>query len=101
VFEPLKTPTSEKFVAIDVEGHKIRVREGISLAIALMEAGHVPFRLTAVSGAPRAPLCMMGVCFECLCEIDGRQNAQACMVEVVEGMRVRLAKGARRMEVAP
>jgi D-hydroxyproline dehydrogenase subunit gamma len=99
VFEPLKSMAIEKLVEIDVEGSKVRARKGVSLAIALMEAGQVPMRQTAVSGAPRAQLCLMGVCFECLCEVDGRQNVQACMVEVVDGMRVRLAKGARRMEL--
>jgi predicted molibdopterin-dependent oxidoreductase YjgC len=42
----------------------------------------------------------MGVCFECLCEVNGRQNVQSCMIEVADGMRVRLATGARRMEAA-
>ena len=45
---------------------------------------------------PRAPLCLMGVCFDCLVEVDGRQNVQSCMVEVRDGMQVRLPHGARR-----
>ncbi|MEZ5620583.1 MAG: (2Fe-2S)-binding protein [Burkholderiaceae bacterium] len=44
------------------------------------------------SRAPRAPMCLMGVCFDCLVEIDGRPNVQACMVEVREGMRVHASK---------
>ena len=39
--------------------------------------------------APRAPFCMMGACFECLVEIDGRANQRACQVRVRGGMRVR------------
>lgn len=47
------------------------------------------YRQSAVSGRPRAPLCMMGVCFECLVEIDGQTNQQACLVQVRDGMRIR------------
>jgi predicted molibdopterin-dependent oxidoreductase YjgC len=36
---------------------------------------------------------MMGVCFDCLMEIDGRPNRQACMVQVEEGMRIRRQQG--------
>ena len=100
MFEPVKSLPQGKFIEIHVDGRVARVRDGTSLAIALMEAGVVPLRHTAISEAPRAPLCLMGVCFECLCEVDGRQNAQACLVPVADGMRVRLAKGARRMEIA-
>jgi predicted molibdopterin-dependent oxidoreductase YjgC len=31
---------------------------------------------------------MMGVCFDCLVEIDGRANEQACMTAVAPGMRI-------------
>jgi hypothetical protein len=66
------------------------------LATALLNAGVVPFRRTVVSGSARAPLCLMGVCFDCLAEVDGQQNVQSCMVQVQAGMRVQLSEGARR-----
>lgn len=100
MFEPLPSLPEGKLVDIHVDGRVARVREGTSLAIALMEAGTVPLRHTALSNAPRSPLCLMGVCYECLCEVDGRQNVQACMVPVADGMQVRLNRGARRMDIA-
>lgn len=98
MFRPVELPASEqrRSIAISVEGRRVQVREGETLATALLGAGVVPLRHTAVSGAPRAPLCLMGVCFDCLVEVDGQQNVQACMVEVRDGMRVRLPQGARR-----
>jgi class 3 adenylate cyclase len=45
-------------------------------------------RTTPVSGSARAPYCMMGVCFDCLMEIDGTPNRQACLTPVAEGMRI-------------
>ena len=41
---------------------------------------------------------MMGVCFDCLMEIDGAPNRQACLVPVAEGMRINRQHGARKAE---
>jgi len=40
---------------------------------------------------------MMGVCFECLMEIDGIPNRQACMVTVAPGMRIARQLGSRKL----
>ena len=40
---------------------------------------------------------MMGVCFECLMEIDGQPSRQSCLVTVREGMRVHTQDGARTL----
>ena len=68
---------------------------GDTVASALIAAGVRANRDHAVTGEPRAPFCMMGTCFECLVEIDGKQNRQGCQVPLVEGMDVRSQKGAR------
>ncbi|MNU05931.1 Hydrogen cyanide synthase subunit HcnA [compost metagenome] len=44
---------------------------------------------------------MMGVCFECLMEIDGEPSRQSCLVTVREGMRVRTQDGARTLPLPP
>ena len=75
-------------VRFTFEGREVDAREGDSVAAALIAAGIGPIRSSAVSGEPRAPYCMMGVCFECLVEIDGIANRQACMVRVRPGMQV-------------
>ena len=97
MFRPLETGAPERAITLTVDGQAVQAREGDTLAIALLNAAIVPFRYTALSGAPRAPLCLLGACFECLVEVDGRPNVQACMVPVREGMRVRLPRGARPM----
>lgn len=84
-------PTVEVFV----EGAPLRVPAGASAAAAVLLAGLFRIRETPVSGAPRLPYCMMGVCFDCLAEIDGVANRQACMVPVAPGMRIRVQHGAR------
>ena len=75
-------------VRLTFDGREIEAREGDSVAAALIAAGVGPIRASVVSGEPRAPYCMMGICFECLVEIDGLANRQACMVLVQQGMQV-------------
>ena len=82
-------------VRFTYEDREITARPGDSVATALLLTGEADVRDTAISGAPRAPYCMMGVCFECLMEIDGIGNRQACLTQVSNGMLVRRQSGAR------
>ena len=98
MFRRIDGTGSQRVITLQVDGRTIEAREGDMLAVALLNADVVPFRQTPVSGAPRAPYCMMGVCFDCLVEVDGRQNVQACMVQVRDSMQVYRTAGARRAE---
>jgi succinate dehydrogenase/fumarate reductase-like Fe-S protein len=82
-------------IEVMVDGTPVRVPAGASAAAAVLLAGLPAIRETPVSGAPRLPLCQMGVCFDCLAEIDGVPNRQACMVPVAPGMRIAPQRGAR------
>jgi predicted molibdopterin-dependent oxidoreductase YjgC len=83
-------------VSLSIDGAACIGHTGDSVAALLLETGHAACRKSAVSGEPRGPYCMMGVCFECLVEIDGVANRQACMVQIAEGMEVR-TRTERRM----
>jgi hypothetical protein len=83
-------------VEVFVEGQSLAVPAGASAAAAVLLAGLPAIRATPVTGAPRLPYCMMGICFDCLAEIDGIANRQACMVEVRPGMRIAPQRGARQ-----
>ena len=87
-------------ITIYIEGAPFQVREGETVAGAVLACGLPSVRTTPVSGAPRMPYCLMGVCFECLMEIDGVPNSQACMTLVREGMRVNRQIGARSVSKA-
>lgn len=82
-------------VAITIDGRPHMARRGDSVAAALLEAGVTACRTTAISGAPRGPYCLMGVCFDCLVTIDGVGNRQGCLVEVRDGMAVATQSGPR------
>jgi predicted molibdopterin-dependent oxidoreductase YjgC len=78
-----------------LDGKPFSARSGDSVAAALLAAGVETCRTTPVSGAPRGPYCMMGVCFECLVTIDGVGNRQGCLIPLSEGMRIETQHGAR------
>lgn len=82
-------------IVITVDGAQVSARPGDTVAAALLAAGLSATRTTPVSGSPRAPYCMMGVCFDCLVTIDDIGNRQACLVPVSAGMRVETQKGKR------
>ena len=84
-------------VRIFIEGEAYEARAGDSVAAALLAAGRELCRTTAVTGAPRAPYCMMGVCFDCLVTIDGVGNRQGCLVTVRDGMRIEIQRGKRAL----
>jgi len=70
-----------------VNGQPVAAAEGDTVAAALLASGRSTFRRDQ-AGAPRGPFCLMGVCQECLVEIDGVPNRRACLVPVAHGMRV-------------
>jgi predicted molibdopterin-dependent oxidoreductase YjgC len=100
LFRTLPSASAAK-IDITFNGTSLSVLSGRSVAAALLAAGVQRFRTTPVSASPRAPYCMMGICFECLIEIDGVANRQACLVEVREGMQIRTQEGARDWNIRP
>ena len=82
-------------VTITIENRRIEVPAADSVAAAMLAAGIVATRTTPVSGAQRGPYCMMGTCFDCLVEIDGVSNQQACRTQVREGMTIAVQRGTR------
>ena len=85
-------------IAVLVEGHTITVPVGTSAAAAVLATGFDSIRETPVEGRERGPYCMMGVCFDCLAEIDGVANRQSCMIEVRAGMRISRQQRARTID---
>jgi D-hydroxyproline dehydrogenase subunit gamma len=85
-------------VSVSIDGQRVQARAGDSVAAALIAAGYDHCRTTPVSGQPRAPFCMMGVCFDCLVTVDGIGNRQGCLVPVREGMAIETQRGKRGID---
>lgn len=97
MFRRLHDPDA-KAVTIEFEGKSLQVAPRETVAAAILAADPDHSRTTPVTGAPRLPFCMMGVCFDCLVEIDGVPNKQACMETVRDGMTVKRQDGKRPLE---
>lgn len=72
-------------VEIVLDGYTISVPDEMNVAAALLAIGKIKSRISPTSKKTCSPHCLMGVCFECLMEIDGVRR-QACMTPVRSGM---------------
>ena len=75
-------------IPLTVNGRKVTVPAGSTVAAAIFLAGETVFR-RSVSGEPRGVLCGMGVCFECRVTIDGEPHLRSCQTTCRPGMEVR------------
>jgi len=91
--------TDDLSVTIFFDGRPVQCRSGDNVAAALLAAGVERLRTTPVSGADRMPYCMIGICFDCLMEIDGQADLQTCLVPAADGMRVRSQLGTGRFDI--
>ncbi|QNK00655.1 2Fe-2S iron-sulfur cluster-binding protein [Dyella telluris] len=73
-------------IRLTVNGQPVDVPAGASVAAAVAHQT-LHFR-RSVRETMRAPLCGMGVCFECRVTVDGVAHVRACMTPVSEGMQV-------------
>lgn len=71
-----------------VDGRPVQVEAGTTVAAALWNAGVTAFR-HSVTGEQRAPLCGMGICFECRVTIDGVEHCRSCQTLCADGMQVK------------
>ena len=83
----------DSLINVTIDGQNVQALEGDSVAAAALSNGLPYTRTTPVSGAPRAPFCLMGVCFDCLMVINGVPNQRACMTKVATGMEIRTQAG--------
>jgi predicted molibdopterin-dependent oxidoreductase YjgC len=82
-------------VTIYIDGVPVAAEMGETVAAVLLRQPEGWSRKTAVSQSPRAPYCLMGVCFECLSEVDGVASVQTCLMPVKAGMRIARQQGPR------
>jgi predicted molibdopterin-dependent oxidoreductase YjgC len=99
---PSGTGVSERRAwRISLDGKDMSVREGQTIAAVLLASGCKVFRYTIRNHEPRGLFCGMGICFECLVQIDGRPNVRACQTLVRDGMRVATQHGEGVWESQP
>jgi len=93
MFRKLHEP--ESAVTILIDGVEVAAEIGEPVAAVILRQEEPWSRLNPVTNERRAPYCMMGVCFECLAEVDGKASIQTCLKPVCPGMRVSRQRGKR------
>ena len=73
---------------VTVNGRPVEVPDGAMVSAAVTLAGVTAFR-RSVTGEPRAPLCGMGICFECRVTVNGRPHVRSCQLPCRPGMEIR------------
>ncbi len=71
-------------LAVLINGRPYTVPRGTTVAAAMLRAGAVC--RVSVSGAPRAPLCGMGICYECRAVVNGVPQQRTCQLPCAHGM---------------
>jgi D-hydroxyproline dehydrogenase subunit gamma len=75
-------------ISVTVNGTSVTVPPGATALAAILSAG-APSVRRSVTGAPRGPLCGMGVCFECRATVNRRRHSRTCQILCVQGMDIR------------
>lgn len=86
----LGTATSVDFT---FDGKPFQAMAGQTIAAALLAQGERVLRHTSRRHEPRGLFCGMGVCFDCLVQVDGKPNVRACQTSVAQGMCVQSQQG--------
>jgi sarcosine oxidase subunit alpha len=71
---------------VRVNGEEFAAGPSTSVAAVIFVAGACR---RSVSGERRAPLCGMGICFECRATVDGIPHERTCLMMCREGMEIR------------
>lgn len=96
MFRKLREPDRDH-VTIQIDGVPCAADPNETVAAVLLRQAEPWSKVALVSKSKRAPYCMMGVCFECLAEVDGVPSVQTCLKPVSDGMRVVRQTGVRRI----
>jgi sarcosine oxidase subunit alpha len=75
-------------VAIYINGHPVDAYPGETLAAVILTMGLDTMRKTILSESPRGYYCGMGICCECMVELDDGSRVKACQTLVEQGMKV-------------
>ncbi|MFD6138570.1 (2Fe-2S)-binding protein [Promicromonospora sp. NPDC060271] len=80
----LVEPGPDRPLTVLVDGEPVTGTAGQTIAGVLLGAGRREWR-TTTGGAPRGVFCGIGVCFDCLVEVNGLRDVRACLRRAQDG----------------
>ncbi len=84
-------------LTVYIDGQPVEAGSGESVAAVLLRQEEPWSRLTPETRSRRAPYCMMGVCFECIADMEAGRSVQTCLTPVREGLRIVRRLGKRSL----
>jgi predicted molibdopterin-dependent oxidoreductase YjgC len=82
------------------DGRPVGFALGQTVGAALVNAGIYSWRVTRRRGTRRGLFCGIGVCYDCLVDVDGTPNQRACLVAATVGMAVTTQTGTGHDDLA-
>jgi predicted molibdopterin-dependent oxidoreductase YjgC len=76
-------------VRLTVDGVEVTGFEGEHLSTVLMADGRIAWRRSPKRREPRGLFCGIGICFECMVEVEGQGIVRACQTTARDGMHLR------------
>lgn len=76
-------------LAITVDGERVPGVVGQSIAGVVLASGSLGLRRTSARDRPRGVFCGIGVCYDCLVEVNGVRDVRACQRRAADGDEVR------------
>ncbi len=84
-------------IQFSLNGEPVCCPPGLTVAAALFHLGQRVLRTTPRDARPRSLFCGMGICFDCVMEIDGQSGVRACCTRIQPGMEVVTQRGDARV----
>jgi predicted molibdopterin-dependent oxidoreductase YjgC len=72
-------------ITITVDGAAASGVAGQSLAGVILASGALGLRRTSASGRARGVLCGIGICYDCVVEVNGQRDVRACQRRAADG----------------
>ncbi|RFA11550.1 proline dehydrogenase [Subtercola boreus] len=82
--DPIR-PAEASGIRIAVDGRPVDGLAGQSIAGVLLGSGTLAWRTTSKNARPRGVFCGIGVCYDCLVEVNGQRDVRACQRRAADG----------------
>ena len=77
---------------IQVDGESITAYQGETLAAVLLAAGKMAMRMTLKGQSMRGYYCGMGICYECLVELEDGTKVRSCQTLAEPSMNIKTGR---------
>ena len=78
-------PAASVPLSVTIDGTSVPGVAGQSLAGVLLASGRLSWRITSGGGRPRGVFCGIGVCFDCMAEVNGLRDVRLCQRKARDG----------------